>query len=84
VAEVARSHRLSWPTVQRAVTAAVTALPPEPAPTPLLGIDETRFGRPRWRQNSEIAAHAWPPGPYGKACSWTWIVSAPATGSASR
>jgi transposase len=53
VAEVARSHRLSWPTVQRAVTAAVTALPTEPAPTPLLGIDETRFGRPRWRQDSD-------------------------------
>ena len=48
VAEVARSHRLSWPTVQRAVSAAVAALPAEPAPTPLLGIDETRFGRPRW------------------------------------
>jgi transposase len=53
VAEVARSHRLSWPTVQRAVTAAVAALPAEPAPTPLLGIDETRFGRPRWCQGED-------------------------------
>jgi NAD(P)-dependent dehydrogenase (short-subunit alcohol dehydrogenase family) len=53
VAEVARSHRLSWPTVQRAVTGAVAALPAEPAPTARLGIDETRFGRPRWRQDTD-------------------------------
>lgn len=28
-------------------------MPAEPAPTPLLGIDETRFGRPRWRQQPD-------------------------------
>jgi transposase len=50
VAEVARSHRLSWPTVQRAFAEVVADLPGQPAPTPLLGIDETRFGRPRWRR----------------------------------
>lgn len=49
-AEVARSHRLSWPTVQRAVNAAWAQVLGEPATTRLLGIDETRFGRPRWRQ----------------------------------
>jgi transposase len=48
VAEVAIAHRLSWPTVQRAVDAHADLVLGEPAPTPLLGIDETRFGRPRW------------------------------------
>lgn len=48
VREVARSHRVSWPTVQRAVDAKAAAELGEPAPTPVVGIDETRFGRPRW------------------------------------
>lgn len=48
VQEVARSHRVSWPTVQRAVDERAAAELGEPAPTPVLGVDETRFGRPRW------------------------------------
>jgi transposase len=48
VDEVARSHAVSWPTVARAVTARAGQVLGEPAPTPVLGIDETRFGRPRW------------------------------------
>jgi transposase len=48
VDEVARAHRVSWPTVSRAVAARAGAVLGEPAPTPVLGIDETRFGRPRW------------------------------------
>ena len=49
--EVAAAHRVSWPTVQRAVVAhgAVELAEPEPEPTRVLGLDETRFGRPRWR-----------------------------------
>lgn len=50
--EVARAHRVSWPTVQKAVDArAVQRL--EPTPTSVLGIDETRFGRPRWVRNAQ-------------------------------
>jgi len=48
VAEVALTHRLSWPTVARAVDAHAGRVLGEPKPTPLLGIDETRFGRTRW------------------------------------
>jgi transposase len=53
VAEVARSHRLSWPTVQRAFSRLCAAVLGEPPPTPWLGIDETRFGRPRWRRGRD-------------------------------
>jgi transposase len=48
VSEVATAHAVSWPTVQRAVDAHATEVLAEPAPTPLLGIDETRFGAVRW------------------------------------
>jgi transposase len=46
--EVAVAHRVSWPTVQRAVVAHGAVELTEPAPTRVLGLDETRFGRPRW------------------------------------
>jgi len=47
-AEVAATFGVSWPTVQRAVVAYGQAELGDPAPTPVLGMDETRFGRPRW------------------------------------
>ena len=47
--EVAAAHRVSWPTVQRAVVVHGTVELVEPEPTTVLGMDETRFGRPRWR-----------------------------------
>jgi transposase len=47
-AEVAAAHRVSWPTVQRAVVARGAVELVEPAPVRVLGMDETRFGRPRW------------------------------------
>jgi len=47
-AEVTAAHRVSWPTVQRAVVARGAVELVEPEPTPVLGMDETRFGRPRW------------------------------------
>lgn len=53
VAEVARSHRLSWPTVQRAFTRVCATVLGEPPTTAMLGIDETRFGRPRWHQGDD-------------------------------
>ena len=43
VDEVARAHRVSWPTVSRAVEARASDVLGEPVPTPVLGIDETRF-----------------------------------------
>jgi transposase len=45
--EVAAAHGVSWPTVQRAVVAR-GVVEPEPEPVRVLGMDETRFGRPRW------------------------------------
>lgn len=53
VAEVARSHRVSWPTVQRAFARLCATVLGQPAPTVMLGIDETRFGRPRWRRGED-------------------------------
>jgi transposase len=47
-AEVAAAHQVSWPTVQRAVVARGAVELLEPEPTTVLGMDETRFGRPRW------------------------------------
>jgi transposase len=54
VAQAARDHGLSWPTVMDAVTAhAQAVLPDEPEPVETLGIDETRRGRPRFRFNPD-------------------------------
>jgi transposase len=46
--EVAAAHGVSWPTVQRAVVVHGAAELLEPEPVRVLGMDETRFGRPRW------------------------------------
>ena len=46
--EVAAAHGVSWPTVQRAVVAHGAVELVEPEPVAVLGMDETRFGRPRW------------------------------------
>jgi hypothetical protein len=46
--EVAASHGVSWPTVQRAVVARGAVELAEPEPIRVLGMDETRFSRPRW------------------------------------
>ncbi len=40
---------MSWPTVQRPVVAHGQAALGEPTHTAVLGLDETRFGRPRWQ-----------------------------------
>jgi hypothetical protein len=44
---------VSWPTAHRAFVAHAEALLAEPQPTPLLGIDETRRGKPRWQRCTE-------------------------------
>jgi transposase len=46
--EVAAAHGVSWPTVQRAVVVHGAVELVEPEPVRVLGMDETRFGRPRW------------------------------------
>lgn len=49
VSEVAASGGLSWPVVHAAFVArAAAVLPAEPAPVEVLGIDETRRGRPKY------------------------------------
>lgn len=48
VSDVAAEYRLSWPTVHRALIAAAAALLPTPAPTTVIGIDETRARSVRW------------------------------------
>jgi transposase len=48
VTEVADSHGVSWPTAHRAFVAHAEQVLTEPAPTAVLGIDETRRGKPRW------------------------------------
>ncbi len=53
VAEVAGAHAVSWPTAHRAFVAHAAEQLTEPAPTPVLGIDETRRGKPRWEQCAE-------------------------------
>ena len=50
VAEVAAAHAVSWPTAHRAFVAHASVLLTEPAPVRVLGIDETRRGKPRWEQ----------------------------------
>ena len=41
---------MSWPTAHRAFVAHAAQLLGEPEPTPVLGIDETRRGKPRWER----------------------------------
>jgi transposase len=53
VAEVADSFGVSWPTAHAAVVEAAEAAAAEPEPTPVLGIDETRRARVRWRFSVE-------------------------------
>jgi transposase len=48
VAEAAQAFGVSWPTAHAAVVTAADAAADEPQPTTVLGIDETRRGKPRW------------------------------------
>lgn len=50
VTEVAQAHGVSWPTAHRAFVAYAKAVLAEPEPTSVLGIDETRRGKPRWQR----------------------------------
>jgi transposase len=50
VSEVADAHKVSWPTAHRAFVAHAETLLAEPEPVAVLGLDETRRGKPRWVQ----------------------------------
>jgi transposase len=50
VSEVADAHGVSWPTAHRAFVAHAKTLLAEPEPVRVLGIDETRRGKPRWQR----------------------------------
>jgi len=52
VAEVAGAFGLSWPTPHAAFVEHADALLAAPEPTTVLGIDETRRGKPRWVRDS--------------------------------
>lgn len=56
IVQSARDHGVSWPVVAAAFTAHATAvLPAEPEPVAVLGIDEVRRGKPRWRWDEQAA-----------------------------
>jgi transposase len=65
VVQAGRDLNLSWPTVMKAFTAHATAvLPAQPDPVPILGMDEVRRGRARWRldpdtQTWQMVADRW-------------------------
>jgi len=50
VAEVAAAHGVSWPTAHRAFITHAELELTEPQPTQVIGIDETRRGKPRWER----------------------------------
>jgi transposase len=57
IVQPARDHGMSWPVVVAAFTAHATrVLPDQPAPVAVLGIDETRRGRPRWVYDETVQA----------------------------
>ncbi len=52
VSEVAAEHGVAWHTARRALVAAAARWLPEPSPTAVLGIDETRARSVRWLKES--------------------------------
>lgn len=58
VVQSARDHEVSWPVVAAAFAEhAAVVLPAEPDPVAVLGIDEIRRGRPRWKLDE--ATNTW-------------------------
>ena len=57
VSSVAEEYPISWAVVHDAFVAHAEELLPEPAPPTVLGIDETRRGRPRWSR--DLATGRW-------------------------
>ena len=59
VADVAAEHGVSWHTAHNALVAAAARWLPEPAPTRVLGIDETRTRTVRWILEEVGAQRVW-------------------------
>lgn len=57
VAEVAVAFGVKWPTAHAAFVEHALPRLGEPEPTPVLGIDETRRGKPRWAR--DLATGSW-------------------------
>src|SRR3954452_22514286 len=53
---VAGAGLLGWPAAHAAFVAVVCAQLPAPEPVGVLGIDETRRGRPRWTRDAETGS----------------------------
>jgi transposase len=53
---VAGAGLLGWPAAHAAFVAVVCAQLPDPEPVDVLGIDETRRGRPRWTRDAETGS----------------------------
>ncbi|MDJ0363181.1 transposase [Rhodococcus sp. H29-C3] len=58
VAEVKAAHHVSWPTAHRAFIEHAEKLLADPLPTRVLGIDETRRGKPMWEYCKEAGRWA--------------------------
>src|SRR4051812_44711956 len=59
VADVAAEHEVSWHTAHRALVAAAAHWLPEPTPTRVLGIDETRTRTVRWILEEAAGRRMW-------------------------
>jgi len=59
VADVAAEHAVSWHTAHKALVAAAARWLPEPSPTRVLGIDETRTRTVRWILDDVGARRVW-------------------------
>src|SRR5215213_4965480 len=59
VADVAAEHEVSWHTAHRALVAAAARWLPDPTPTRVLGIDETRTRTVRWFLEEVGAQRVW-------------------------
>ncbi|MCK0439289.1 transposase family protein [Gordonia alkaliphila] len=53
VIEVAAAHGVSWPTAHAAFCEVADRVLQQPQPVRVLGIDETRRGRPRWERDPD-------------------------------
>ena len=53
VSDVAREYGVAWGTVHNALVRQAAAMRPEPTPTMMIGIDETRARSVRWRCDDE-------------------------------
>jgi transposase len=59
VADVAAEHEVSWHTAHKALVAAAAHWLPEPTPTRVLGIDETRTRTVRWILEEAAGRRMW-------------------------